>query len=181
VIVLRDHVWWPSLIKDVGVWCESLPVPSRPWESIGIDFVGPLVESRNRNGGWDMICVIIDHLTGMVHLAPTKQTYRAKDMAEVIIYEYLLALSSRADGVYPQALICLSSSDGRSYGEGKSHHDPDAAAMCRIGPERLGGEAADFLLKLRSAASHDDLGLEDRVSWGAGFCCENEDGDNGRT
>lgn len=31
-----------------------------------------------------MILVAIDHLTSMVHLAPTKQTYRAKDVAEVM-------------------------------------------------------------------------------------------------
>ena len=31
-----------------------------------------------------MICVIIDLLTTMVHLVPTRQTYRAVDMAEVI-------------------------------------------------------------------------------------------------
>ena len=31
-----------------------------------------------------MICVIINLLTAMVHLVPTKQTYKAADMAEVI-------------------------------------------------------------------------------------------------
>ncbi|KIL61395.1 hypothetical protein M378DRAFT_35606, partial [Amanita muscaria Koide BX008] len=28
---------------------KTLPVPNRPWQSIGIDFVGPLPESINRN------------------------------------------------------------------------------------------------------------------------------------
>lgn len=31
-----------------------------------------------------MILVVIDHLTSMIHLIPTKQTYRAKDIAEVM-------------------------------------------------------------------------------------------------
>lgn len=63
---------------------QTLEVPTRPWEMIGIDFVGPLPESENLNGKFDMLLVIIDHLTSMVHLAPTKQTYRAKDIAEVL-------------------------------------------------------------------------------------------------
>ncbi len=63
---------------------KTLPVPRRPWQSIGIDFVGPLPESHTRNGNFDMICVIIDHLTSMVHLVPTRQTYGARQIAEVI-------------------------------------------------------------------------------------------------
>lgn len=60
-------------------------VPRRPWRSIGIDFVGPLPESRNRNGSFDTICAIIDHLTSMVHLMPTRQTYGARQLDEVIL------------------------------------------------------------------------------------------------
>ena len=63
---------------------ETLDIPNYPWETIGIDFVGPLPESKTLNGTFDMILVVIDHLTSMVHLIPTKQTYRAKDVAEVM-------------------------------------------------------------------------------------------------
>ena len=63
---------------------KTMPVPTHPWQYIGIDFVGPLPESSNRNGAYDMICVVIDLLTAMVHLVPTRQTYTATDMAEVI-------------------------------------------------------------------------------------------------
>ncbi|PFH44962.1 hypothetical protein AMATHDRAFT_164360, partial [Amanita thiersii Skay4041] len=28
---------------------KTVSVPRRPWQSIGIDFVGPLPEARNRN------------------------------------------------------------------------------------------------------------------------------------
>lgn len=38
---------------------QPLAVPQRPWESIGIDFVGPLPEARNRLGAFDMISTII--------------------------------------------------------------------------------------------------------------------------
>lgn len=63
---------------------HTLDVPSRPWETMGVDFVGPLPESRTLNGSFDMIMVTICHLTSLVHLVPILQTYRAKDIAEVI-------------------------------------------------------------------------------------------------
>ena len=64
---LRDHVWWKDMVSDVQAFCETchtcktskpnnqkpygllnpLSVPSYPWESIGMDFVGPLPESGN--------------------------------------------------------------------------------------------------------------------------------------
>lgn len=101
---LKEDVWWPKMIDDVVAFCKScstcamskssmqapmgllrtLEVPKRPWQAIGIDFVGPLPTSRNRHGEFDQICVIIDHLTSMVHLVTTKTTYKATDMAEVI-------------------------------------------------------------------------------------------------
>jgi len=104
VTYLREQVWWKTMVQDITDYCKScptcaasksptekprgllktMPVPTHPWQYIGIDFVGPLPESSNRNGSYDMICVIIDLLTAMVHLVATRQTYRAVDMAEVI-------------------------------------------------------------------------------------------------
>jgi len=101
---LRDQVWWKTMIGDIDKYCRSchtcaiskplsgkphgklktMPVPTRPWQYIGIDFVGPLPESSNRTGSYDMICVVIDLLTSMVHLIATKQTYRASDIAELM-------------------------------------------------------------------------------------------------
>ena len=49
-----------------------------------MDFVGPLPESKNRHGIFDMICTMIDLLTGMTHLAPLCQDYRAKQIAELV-------------------------------------------------------------------------------------------------
>lgn len=106
LLYLRENVWWKSMSNDVQAFCESCPtcqvakpsnqqpyglletleVPMRPWETIGIDFVGPLPESKTLSGVFDMILVVIDHLTSMVHLAATKQTYRAKDIAEVMFH-----------------------------------------------------------------------------------------------
>ena len=101
---LRDQVWWRTMVQDVNDYCKScptcatsksstekphgllktMPVLSHPWQYIRVDFVGPLPESTNRNRAYDMICIIIDLLTAMVHLVPTRQNYKATDMAEVI-------------------------------------------------------------------------------------------------
>lgn len=51
---LCDHVWWKDMV-----------------ESIGMDFVGPLLESGNRDGLFNSIMVIICLLTLMVHLVPS--------------------------------------------------------------------------------------------------------------
>ncbi|KAJ3000255.1 hypothetical protein NUW54_g6809 [Trametes sanguinea] len=108
---LRDEVWWPNMVSDVVAYCKTcgvcattksattqpmgllkpLPVPRRPWQYISLDFVGPLPASENRHGQFDMICVIIDQLTSMVHLVPTVQTYGAADMAEVV-FEHVYKL-----------------------------------------------------------------------------------------
>jgi hypothetical protein len=49
--------------------------------------VGPLPESRNRNGSFDTITVVIDRLTGMVHLIPSRQIFHASDIAELLFGE----------------------------------------------------------------------------------------------
>ena len=41
--------------KPTGL-LHSLPIPDRPWQSIGMDFVGPLLKSNN----FDCLLVIID-------------------------------------------------------------------------------------------------------------------------
>lgn len=105
--LLRDHVWWKTIGADVRKYCETcetckrskpsnqkpygllnpLPVPSLPWEAIGIDFVGPLPPSNNRDGSFDSITVIIDLLTAMVHLVPSRISYTAHDVAELLFAE----------------------------------------------------------------------------------------------
>ena len=108
---LRDHVWWKDMVSDVRAFCETchtckiskpsnqkpygllnpLSVPSYPWESIGMDFVGPLPESGNRDGFFDSITVIICLLTSMVHLVPSRTTYNASQLAE-LMFEHVYKL-----------------------------------------------------------------------------------------
>ena len=104
---LREHLWWKDLATDVRKYCEScatckrskpsnqrpygllnpLDVPSKPWESIGIDFVGPLPLSKDHDGEYNSITVVIDRLTGMVHLVPGRVDYTAREVAELVFAE----------------------------------------------------------------------------------------------
>ena len=108
---LRDHVWWKDLVSDVKAYCETcstcktskpsnkkpygllnpLEVPTYPWESMGIDFVGPLPESGNRDGMYDSITVVICLLTSMVHLIPSRTNYNATQLAE-LMFEHVYKL-----------------------------------------------------------------------------------------
>ena len=58
---IRRYFWWPSMSHDIESYCKtysicmtskdtnskpigllhSLPIPDRPWQSIGLDFMGP--------------------------------------------------------------------------------------------------------------------------------------------
>ena len=108
---LQDHCWWKTMVADVRAFCETchtckaskpsnqkpygllnpLSVPSYPWESVGMDFVGPLPESGNRDGLFDSITVVICLLTSMVHLIPSRTNYSASQLAE-LIFEHIYKL-----------------------------------------------------------------------------------------
>lgn len=108
---LRDHVWWKDMVADVKAFCETchtcktskptnqkpygllnpLTVPTYPWESIGMDFVGPLPESGNRDSVYHLITVVICLLTSMVHLIPSRINYNASQLAE-LMFEHIYKL-----------------------------------------------------------------------------------------
>jgi hypothetical protein len=100
---IRRHYWWPRIGQDVENYCQtclicqmtksstqkvpgllhSLPIPSRPWGSIAMDFVGPFPESS----GYDYLWVVICRLTSMVHLVPIRTTTTASELAWLYIRE----------------------------------------------------------------------------------------------
>ena len=67
---------------------NPLAVPTYLWESVGIDFIGPLPESHNQDRQYDSITVIICLLTSMVHLVPSHINYNATQLAE-LIFEHI--------------------------------------------------------------------------------------------
>jgi hypothetical protein len=101
---LRDHVWWKDMVAHTKAFCETcitckkskpnnqkpygllnpLATPSEPWESIGVDFIGPLPLSSNRDGEFDSITVVICLLTAMTEIIPSRINYKAKDIAELM-------------------------------------------------------------------------------------------------
>src|ERR1700760_5197256 len=62
---------------------HTLPVPDRPWGSIGMDFMGPFPESE----GYDYLWVVICRLTSQVHLVPVKTTIKASELARTYVKE----------------------------------------------------------------------------------------------
>ena len=78
--------WWTTLGPDIKAFCDScstcqatktsnqrpqgllhvLPIPSMPWSSIGMDFVGPFPMVDNLDYIWVVLC----RLTSLIHLIP---------------------------------------------------------------------------------------------------------------
>ena len=84
---IRQSYWWPQMATDIEAFCRScgkcqtnktdmlkpqgflhsLPIPDKPGQLVGMDFMRPLPWSL----GNDYLLVIIDRLMSQVHLVPT--------------------------------------------------------------------------------------------------------------
>ena len=91
---IRRYFWWQSMSHDIELYCKmcstcmtskdanskpsgllhSLPIPNRPWQSIGLDFMGSLPKSND----FDYLLVVIDRLTSQGHLVPTTTMVTAR-------------------------------------------------------------------------------------------------------
>jgi len=71
----------PSTQKPSGE-LQPLPIPERPWKSIGMDLLGPVPESKN---GHDMILIVVDRLTKMAHFIPTNSDVTSKQLADLFL------------------------------------------------------------------------------------------------
>jgi len=56
---------------------HSLPIPTKPWSSIGMDFVGPFPLVNGFNYIWVVLC----RFTSLVHLIPLTTTMTAAQLA----------------------------------------------------------------------------------------------------
>ena len=97
--------WWPQMATDIEAFCRlcgkcqtnttdmlkpqgflhSLPIPDKPWQSVGMDFMRPLPQSL----GNDYLLVIIDWLTSQVHLVPTMTRVTAKEVVWLFLKEVM--------------------------------------------------------------------------------------------
>ena len=98
---IQANYFWPRIVKDVRIYiasCDScqrnkkstqkpiglmqpLPVPERPFERLGIDFVGPWKTTARGN---NVILVVTDGLSKLVKLIPTVDTITAKETARLL-------------------------------------------------------------------------------------------------
>jgi transposase InsO family protein len=103
---MQGVCWWPGMRREIEdyvkgcVVCaavkpsqqlpagllQPLPIPHRPWESIHIDFVGPLPKTSDY---YDFILVVIDKFTKMGHFIPTTTNVTAGKTAKLLIENVL--------------------------------------------------------------------------------------------
>ena len=100
---IRRWFWWPQITQNVEKFCDScetcskargnyeqpkgllhpLPLAKRPWESIGMDFIGPFPEVDGYNYLWVVIC----RMTAMVHLIPINTKTTASELSWIYMRE----------------------------------------------------------------------------------------------
>ena len=99
---LARHCWWVGLsrgVQDFIDGCQvckanrapndlpagllhSLPIPVNVWDSVSMDFVGPLPVSKD---GYDCILVLVDRLSKMILLRPCNTTITAIETGRLLI------------------------------------------------------------------------------------------------
>jgi len=100
---VQRYYWLSSMGADIKLFCSSctlcqttkdstqkpagllhnLPIPDQPWQSVGMDFTGPLPISK----GYDYLLVIIDQFTSQVHLVSMNTRATSKDITWSFITE----------------------------------------------------------------------------------------------
>src|SRR5437762_3350100 len=63
---------------------HPLLIPGQPWESVGMDYLGPVPESAT---GKDMILIVIDQLMKMARFIPTQSSVTSKETANLFLRE----------------------------------------------------------------------------------------------
>jgi RNase H-like domain found in reverse transcriptase/Reverse transcriptase (RNA-dependent DNA polymerase)/Integrase zinc binding domain/Retroviral aspartyl protease len=70
-----------AMNRSTAGMMQPLPIPARRWETITMDFVGPLPMTRNQH---DFLIVVVDKFSKMVHLIPTHKKVRAPEVAQLV-------------------------------------------------------------------------------------------------
>ncbi|MCO5601862.1 hypothetical protein L7F22_055987 [Adiantum nelumboides] len=99
---VERYFYWPRLKKDVEEFvrnclvCQKvkfdrhkaqgllqpLPIPTRPWESIAMDFIFDLSRTQS---GHDGIWTIIDRFSKQAHFIPMKKTVKSDHLARLFV------------------------------------------------------------------------------------------------
>ncbi|CAN6472758.1 unnamed protein product [Victoria cruziana] len=113
---VKSQFWWKGMKADVKQFVKEcttcqrekyeatrppghlvpLPIPSRPWTDISMDFV----EALPRSEGMETILVVVDRLTKHAHFVPLPRKYNASVTAEAFQRSI-----GRLHGM-PQTIVC---------------------------------------------------------------------------
>jgi len=75
---------------------HPLPIATRPWDAIGMDFIEPFPEVNRYNYLWVVIC----RMTSMVHLVPVHMKMTASQLSSIYMHEII-----RLHGL-PSPIVC---------------------------------------------------------------------------
>ena len=112
---LLEAVWWSGISRDVADYVRScipcaaakhsnqkpagllrpIPYPYRSWESISLDFVGPLPMTKNHH---NMILTVVDRFTKMAHYIATSANVTAEKTAHLVI-EHVVKLHGLPESI----------------------------------------------------------------------------------
>ena len=65
-------------------WLEPSPIPRKPWQSISLDFITDLTDSK----GFNVILTVVDRYTKMAHLVPVLKKSLVKKPQELLCVKY---------------------------------------------------------------------------------------------
>jgi hypothetical protein len=107
VLLVQRHYWWPTLRQDVNEYVktcdicqrtkasrqqmpgemQALPIPTKPFESITMDFITDLPPSTDSTTGavHDCIMVVVDRYTKVARYIPCRKTLDAPELARLFV------------------------------------------------------------------------------------------------
>jgi transposase InsO family protein len=106
---LQRHYSWKGMRKDVEEYCKDclicrrstavrhrpygplapLPIPTRAWEEVTMDFITELPPSKYAGVVYDAILVVVCRLTKMAHYIPARGVWDGTDLAQAWIREII--------------------------------------------------------------------------------------------